>query len=299
MPEDSHRLDVLKTYKLYIAGAFPRSESGRSEPITIPGSGTPPRVMGHSCLASRKDLRDAVVAARKAQPGWKNASAYNRGQILYRMAEMLEGKRAEFVDLLADQPGASRQSANLAVSAAVDRLVHFAGWTDKIAHVLGCQNPVAGPYWNITVPEPTGVIGVVCPADQPLLALVTLVAPLIAAGNAVVVISPAFAPVVSTFGEVCATSDLPGGVINLLTGSHAELVPVLAKHRDLDGIHAAVGGAGLTPDLAKEVQLGTADNLKRVKLRAGINWNNPAECEGLGWIEPFVEFKTTWHPVGA
>jgi acyl-CoA reductase-like NAD-dependent aldehyde dehydrogenase len=293
MAHDAERLGVLKTYKLYIGGAFPRSESGRSE-VIADASGA---VLGHSCKASRKDLREAVGAARKALPGWRNASAYNRGQILYRMAEMLESRRGEFAAIDA--------ATGEAVPAAVDRLVHFAGWTDKIAHMLGCQNAVAGPYWNITVPEPTGVIGVVCPADEPLLALVTLLAPVIASGNTAVVISPAHAAVVSTFGEVCATSDLPGGVVNLLTGAVDELVPVLAKHRDVDGIHATTGGAGLNAELAKEVQLGTADNLKRVKLRASPAWRDPAACEGpggtgsLGWIEPFVEFKTTWHPVGA
>jgi len=310
------RLDILKTFKLYIGGAFPRSESGRSEPI-VDMTG---RVMGHSCKASRKDLRDAVAAARKAQPGWRNATAYNRGQVLYRLAEMVEGKRAEFVSLLRDGGAAIDPEAEVSLS--VDRLVYYAGWTDKFAQVTGAQNPVAGPYWNITVPEPTGVIGVVCPAaagkggpallgpallgpallgpallGPALLGLVTLVAPLIAVGNAVVVISPAYPPVVSVFGEACATSDLPGGVVNLLTGSLDELAPVLAKHRDIDGLHAAIGDDAAA--LAKELRLGVAENLKRVMVRRNVAWTDAAACEGTGWIEPFVEYKTSWHPVGA
>lgn len=287
----TQRLDVLKTFKLYVGGAFPRSESGRSEPITDARGG----VVGHSCRASRKDLRDAVGAARKAQPGWRNATAYNRGQILYRLAEMLQGKRSEFEALLV-QHGSSAAAASDEVAIAVDRLVYYAGWTDKYAQVAGGQNPVAGPYWNISVPEPTGVIGVVCPAAPALTPLVSLIAPVLALGNAVVVISPAYAPVVSVFGEVCATSDLPGGVVNLLTGSLDELAPVLAKHRDVDGIHAGLGAADAA--LAKELRLGAADNLKRVLVRKDVEWS-AAACESPAWIEPFVEFKTSWHPVGA
>ncbi len=278
------RLSVAKTYKLYINGAFPRSESGRAEPVKA-ADGT---LLGHASKASRKDLRDAVLAARGGLARWKAATPYLRGQILYRMAEMLEGKRAEFEQLL-DTPDAPRE-----VAAAVDRLVAFAGWADKYTHVLGCQNAVSAPYWNITVPEPTGVIGIVCPAEHPLLALVGLVAPVICSGNAVVVISSASAPVVSTFGEVCATGDLPAGVVNLLTGSCAELVPVLAQHRDVDGIHAC----GLSADLARACREGTADNLKRVKLRDGVNWFDAAACGSPWWIEPFVEMKTVWHPIG-
>jgi acyl-CoA reductase-like NAD-dependent aldehyde dehydrogenase len=288
------RLDVLKTYKLFVGGAFPRSESGRSEAIVARGGALAGQVVGHSCRASRKDLRDAVTAARKAQPGWRNATAYNRGQILYRMAEMLEAKRAEFVTLLG-QDGVSAADAEHEVTCAVDRLVHFAGWTDKIAQILGGQNPVAAPYWNITVPEPVGVVGIVCPAERALLACVSMIAPVIASGNACVVISPAFAPVVSTLGEVLATSDLPGGVVNLLTGSADELVPILAKHRDVDAAFAA----GVSAELAKELHLGSADNLKRVSVVKAPAWDDAEACEGPGWIEPFLEFKTTWHPVGS
>jgi acyl-CoA reductase-like NAD-dependent aldehyde dehydrogenase len=249
-------------------------------------------VLGHSCKASRKDLRDAVVAARGALSKWKGSTPYLRAQIMYRMAEMLEGQRVQFEQLLTD---AGTSAAKGEVTASIDRLVHYAGWADKYAHVLGCQNPVAAPYWNITVPEPTGVVGVVCPNDHALLALISLVAPVIASGCTCVLISPASPTVVSTLGEVFATSDLPGGVINLLTGSHDELVPVLAKHRDVDAIHAA----GVSEAHAKELHLGTADNLKRVKLRTNIDWTSREACESPWWIESFVESKTVWHPIGA
>ena len=283
---ETPRLDVLKTWKLFIGGAFPRSESGRSEAVVGPEG----RVLGHASKASRKDLREAVVAARKALPGWRGATAYNRGQVLYRVAEMLEARRGD-----AAWDGASRA----ALPIAVDRLVHYAGWTDKLAHVLGGQNAVAGPYWNITVPETVGVVGVVCPAEEPLLALVSLIAPVLAAGGTAVVVTPAFAPAVLTFAEVLATSDVPGGVVNLLTGELGELAPVLAKHRDVDAIHAAVAAGSDGAALAREVSLGTADNLKRVKVRTGVAWRDAAACEHLAWVEPFVEFKTVWHPVGA
>lgn len=284
------RLAVLKTFKLYIGGAFPRSESGRSDPITSADG----RTVGHSCKASRKDLRDAVAAARKALPGWSNATAYNRGQVLYRLAEMIEGKRREFEALLVES-GASAPEATREVPTAIERLVAFAGWADKFAHVVGCQNPVAGPYWTITTPEPTGVMGVVCPNDAPLLALVTLLAPVICVGNTAVVISEAYAPVVSVFGEACATSDVPGGVINLLTGALDELVPVLAKHRDVDGAHALRIG----PALAMALREGAADNLKRVTIRPDGTDIYDAACESPWWLEKLVEFKTVWHPVGA
>lgn len=289
----TNRLSVAKTYKLYINGAFPRSESGRSDPVKAP-DGT---LLGHASKASRKDLRDAVVAARGGLSKWRASTPYLRAQIIYRMAEMLEGKRAEFDALLEGTKAQGHEGTNAAadeVGAAVDRLVAFAGWADKYTHVLGCQNAVSAPYWNITVPEPTGVIGIVCPPERPLLALVSLVAPVICSGNACVVIAPVNAPVVSTFGEVCATGDLPAGVVNLLTGSVDELVPVLARHRDVDGIHAA----GLTAELAKQVREGTADNLKRVKVREGTDWLDGSACASPWWIEPFVEMKTVWHPIG-
>lgn len=301
------RLPVLKTYKLYIGGAFPRTESGRTMPLRVGGAAPEGRIVAHACRASRKDLRDAVAAARKAQPAWAAATGYLRGQILYRLAEMLEGKRPELASLIdarATAEGlpppvgaepAPRLDGQAEVSLSIDRLVAFAGWADKFASVLGGQNAVAGPYWNITVPEPVGVVGVVCPTGLPLLGLVSLVAPALCAGNTAVVVSGADAAVVSTLGEACATSDLPAGVINLLTGDPAELAPVLAAHRDVDAIHAA----GLGPDLARALEAGRADNLKRVTVRRNVPWQDPAACHAPGWIEPLVEFKTVWHPTGA
>ncbi len=291
MSANGPRLDVLKTFKMFIGGAFPRSESGRSNVIKA-ADGT---VMGHSCNASRKDLRDAVAAARAGLSKWKGATAYNRGQVLYRMAEMLQGKRAEFIELLSSR-GAGFEPAQ-EVDASVDRLVYFAGWCDKYQQTLGVQNAVAGPYWNISTPEPTGVIGVVCPAEHPLLAAVTLMAPVICTGNTAVVISPAFAPVVSVFGEVCATSDLPAGVVNLLTGSVDELAPVLAKHRDVDGIVAVAGT--VPPEIAKALREGAADNLKRVRLFNNAPLTDAPTWQTPGLLESTVEIKTVWHPVGS
>jgi acyl-CoA reductase-like NAD-dependent aldehyde dehydrogenase len=219
------------------------------------------------------------------------------------MAEMLQGKRAEFIELLRSEPrgGASGSGLSLApeaeVDASVDRLVYFAGWCDKYQQVLGVQNAVAGPYWNISTPEPTGVIGAVCPADHPLLGAVTLLAPVICTGNTVVVISQAFAPVVSVLGEVLATSDLPAGVVNLLTGSVDELAPVLARHRDVDGIVAIVGT--VSADIAKALREGAADNLKRVRLFKHAALADASAWQSPGLLESTVEIKTVWHPVGS
>jgi acyl-CoA reductase-like NAD-dependent aldehyde dehydrogenase len=288
----SERLDVTKTYKLFIDGKFPRSESGRT--VAIDG-------VGHVSRASRKDLRDAVVAARKALPGWKGATAYLRGQILYRMAEMLEGRRAEFDALLREgtkgrsRGGAKGKAAENEVTAAVDRLVSFAGWADKYQQVLGCNNPVAGPYYNFTVPEPVGVVGVVAPDAPALLALVSLIAPALCAGNTVVAVggeSPAALLVTAVLGEVIATSDIPPGVVNLLTGERAELAPVMASHRDIDALHAA----GVSDELRGVLRAGAAENLKRVTVRDGVDWYDADGCHSPSWIEPLVEMKTIWHP---
>ena len=289
------RLEVPKTYKLFIGGAFPRSESGRSIPVTNAKG----KVLAHISHASRKDLRDAVEAARKAQPKWADATAYNRGQVLYRMAEMLEGKKAEFIGLIGGAAGKKEAEA------AIDRLVCFGGWADKYAQVLGCNNPVAGPFYNFTVPEPTGVVGVMAPDEPGLLGLVSLIAPPLCAGNAVIALAGELHPLIgAVFGEVCATSDIPAGVVNILTGRREELVPQFASHRDIDAIHAA----GLSPDQAKAVREGTADNLKRVFIHQGsgqrrdagaIDWFDDDRCQSPWLIEPFVEMKTMWHPSGA
>ena len=288
----SERLAVSKTYKLFIGGKFPRSESGRTIPVGPDHTGA----AAHVGWASRKDLRDAVAAARKAQEGWANATAYNRGQVLYRMAEMLEGKRAEFAAALASPPGSPNADAE--ITAAVDRLVRFGGWADKYAQVLGCNNPVAGPYYNFTTPEPTGVVAAVAPDEPPLLALVTLIAPPLCAGNAVVAVSgesPAALLSAAIFGEVLATSDVPAGVVNILTGRRDELIPFIAGHRDID----AVAAAGMSDDHARALREGAAENVKRVTVRDGVDWWNDDDSESPWSIEPFVEFKTVWHPSGA
>ncbi len=293
MPE---RLDVLKTYKLFIGGKFPRSESGRS--LLVAGS--------HVARASRKDLRDAVEAARKAQPGWAAASAYNRGQVLYRLAEMMEGKRGEFEEALARGAKARRgrgakgqtyaTNTGREVAAAIDRVTCFAGWADKYAQVLGCQNPVAGPYYNFTVPEPTGVVGVIAPDAPGLLGLVSLLAPPLCAGNAMVALgSERFPTSAAILAEACATSDVPPGVVNILTGLRGDLVPHFASHRDIDAIHAA----GMTPGEAKTLREGVAENLKHVVVRDAVDWSSDEVCHSPEWIEPFAEMKTIWHPSAA
>lgn len=285
------RLPVLKTYKLYLNGAFPRSEAGRTQPIEDARG----RVLGHVCLASRKDLRDAVAAAAAAFPGWSGHDAYLRGQILYRMAEMLEGKAQEFAAALAATVPGGLRRARREVVAAVDRLVCFAGWADKHAQVLGNGNPVPGPYYNFTIPQPTGVVGVVAPGEEPLLALVSLLAPPLCAGNAIVALgSPAHPLATALLGEVAATSDVPAGALNLLTCTRGELLEVLAGHREVAAIHAA----GCRPEERRLLEAGAAENVKRVKVRGlrGAAWYDEAACHSPDWIEPFLEMKTIWHP---
>ncbi len=227
------RLDVRKTYKLFIGGAFPRSESGRSYPVT----GADGALLAHAARASRKDARDAVTVARAAVGKWSAATAYNRGQVLYRVAELLEGRTEQFAECCVDAEGLSAAAARRVVAAAIDRWVWYAGWPDKIAQIAGSANPVAGPYFNFSVPEPTGVVAVVAPARSSLLGLVSVLAPVIATGNtAVVVASEAFPLPAITLAEVLATSDVPGGVVNVLTGTVAELAPVLAGHMDVNAI---------------------------------------------------------------
>lgn len=288
MPES--RLTVRKTYKLYIGGAFPRSESGRSYLVATP-DGSP---LANAALASRKDLRDAVVAARKAQPGWAGATAYLRGQVIYRVAEMLEGRRAQFVDALMAGQGLTSEAAAAEVGGSVDRLVWYAGWADKYAQVAGSANPVAGPYFDFSIPEPTGVVGVLAPQVSSLLGLVSVVAPVITTGNAVVVVASEARPLPALdLSEVLATSDLPGGVVNILTGRTAELAPVLAAHRDVEALDLA--GA---PDGAEaELETMAADNVKRVLRRARPEPDWSAEPSPARMLF-FTEVKTVWHPVG-
>ncbi len=284
------RVAVRKTYKLYIGGAFPRSESGRSYIVSSP-DGNP---LANAALASRKDLRDAVVAARKAQPGWAAATAYLRGQVLYRVAEMLEGRRAQFIEALVAGEGLTAEAASSSVDASVDRVVWYAGWADKLAQVAGSANPVAGPYFNISIPEPTGVVGVLAPQASSLLGLVSVVAPVITSGNAAVVVASEDHPLPALdLAEVMATSDLPGGVVNILSGRSAELAPVLAAHRDVEAIDLAGAPEGFDARLEEAA----ADNVKRVLRREqpAPDW---AAAPGPERMLFFVEIKTVWHPLG-
>jgi acyl-CoA reductase-like NAD-dependent aldehyde dehydrogenase len=276
------RLPVRRTAKLSIGGQFPRSESGRTyEVVSADG-----RFLAHAARASRKDLRDAVVAARGALAGWAARTAYNRGQILYRVAEIIEGRRAQLEDELRDSGAADPADE---VSRAIDRWVWYAGWADKIAQVAGGANPVAGPYFNFTVPEPTGVVGIIAPAEPSLLGLVSRIAPVIVSGNVAVAVASESSPLPAvSLAEALATADVPGGVINVLTGSPSELVPWLAAHMDVNAIDLT----GCPDDLIPEAERAAADNVKRVH-RAG-----PAE-QHLSEITAFVEFKTVWHPMGA
>jgi len=281
------RLDVRKTYKLFIGGAFPRSESGRSYPVAGP-DGT---LLAHAARASRKDARDAVVAARKAVAGWSGATAYNRGQVLYRVAELLEGREAQFATEIVKNEGLSAREAARTVAEAIDRWVWFAGWPDKVAQVAGGANAVAGPYFNFSVPEPTGVVAVLAPADSGLLGLVSVLAPVIATGNTAVVVASEAAPLPAvTLAEVLATSDVPGGVVNILTGRQAELAPVLAAHMDVNAIDLTGAPAGGRAELERLA----AGNVKRV-FAAEEDW---AAAPSPARMLAFLEIKTVWHAVG-
>ncbi len=279
----ARRLPVAKTYKLFIDGAFPRSESGRTFPVHGP-DGT---LLANAAQASRKDLRDAVRTARAAQEGWAARTAYNRGQVLYRVAEMLEGRRTELATLLS-YTGLGTEAAEEEVEATIDRWVWYAGWSDKVHHVLGTVNPVAGPYFNFTVPEPTGVVGLVAPARPALLGLVSRLVPAIVGGNTVVVVTGGDASLVAvTLSEVLATSDVPAGVVNVLTGERAELLPWLISHLDVN----AVDLTGADDDLEAEVVAQAAANVKRVVF-------GDVEEESPYTIADFMEMKTLWHPIG-
>ncbi|MBO0652872.1 aldehyde dehydrogenase family protein [Streptomyces triculaminicus] len=287
--KQTDRLSVFKTYKLFVGGKFPRSESGRVYEVTDSKG----KWLANAPLSSRKDGRDAVVAARKAFGGWSGATAYNRGQILYRVAEMLEGRRDQFVAEVADAEGLSKSKAAAQVDAAIDRWVWYAGWTDKIAQVVGGTNPVAGPFFNVSSPEPTGVVAVVAPQESSLLGLVSVIAPVIAAGNTVVVIASEKSPLPAlSLGEVLATSDVPGGVVNILSGKASEISPSLAAHQDVNAIDLA----GADEELAKALEVAAADNLKRVVRPQAVDW---AADPGTGRLTAFLETKTVWHPTGS
>jgi acyl-CoA reductase-like NAD-dependent aldehyde dehydrogenase len=288
----STRLDVRKTYKLYIGGKFVRSESGKY----LEAKGPDGAHLDNYCWASRKDFRDAVVAARAAQDGWAKATAYNRGQILYRAAEMLESRREALAAEVSRSHGVTLEQARTGVGRVCDRLVHHAGWTDKYQQVFGSVNPVASPHFNFTTPEPMGVVVVLAPDLPVLLPMVSLLLPVILSGNTAIVIPSERAPLPAlSFAEILATSDLPGGVVNILAGKRAELAPHIASHMD---VNAIVDGAGV-PDISAQLQAGVATNLKRYFNHAlpEADWFTE-RGEDPYWILDTVEMKTAWHPIG-
>jgi acyl-CoA reductase-like NAD-dependent aldehyde dehydrogenase len=279
---------VLKTYKLYIGGAFPRSESGRTYPVRDRRGG----FAANAAQASKKDARDAVAASRKACGPWAGATAYNRGQVIYRIAEMLQGRRAQFAELLVGE-GARRPAAERTVDAAIDRVVHYAGWTDKLAAVFGGANPVAGPYFSFSVPEPTGVVAAFAPPEDSLLGLISVVLPVITGGNSVVVVASPDRPLPAvTLAEVLATSDLPGGVVNVLTGDPAEIGPHLAAHGDVNALDLT----GVDGELRTELQRAAAGTVKRVY--APSRMPDFTRAPGTSRLRAFLETKTVWHPSG-
>lgn len=325
-------LEVTKTYKLFINGAFPRTESGRSLVIHSRNSTQAnPVVFAHTCHASRKDLRESVEAARAALPKWSSTAPYTRGQILYRLAEMMQGKAAELADAL-EHVASTSSSTNPAlksstkvttsvrsnarttmraiahtnqatssrtlsprdeVSLAIDTVVHHAGWADKLAQVLGTNNPVSGPYYNFTIPEPVGVTACIAPDAPPLLGLVSLLAPALATGSTTIVIASDANPIPACIlAEACATSDIPAGVVNILTGLRDELLTHIAQHRDIDAILAA----SPSPANAAIIRTGVAESIKRVSIFEPADWKASRATHGLSWIEPSVEYKTIWHP---
>ncbi|RSM54206.1 aldehyde dehydrogenase [Amycolatopsis sp. WAC 01376] len=286
----SDRISVAKTYKLYIGGKFPRSESGRVYPVTDSKG----KFLANASHASRKDVRDAVSAARKAFGGWSAATAYNRGQVLYRVAEMLEGRREQFVAEVAASEGIAAKKAQSLVDASIDRWVWYAGWTDKIATVLGGANPVAGPYFSFTVPEPTGVVGVLAPQQSSLLGLVSVLAPVLATGSTAVVVSSADRPLPAiTLSEVLATSDLPGGVANILTGRASELGSWLASHGDVNALDPTGAEPSARADLARDA----AGTVKRVLTVPDVEPDWTADAD-IARLRRYLEAKTVWHPLG-
>jgi acyl-CoA reductase-like NAD-dependent aldehyde dehydrogenase len=290
------RLEVRKTYKLYIDGEFPRTESGRAYEV-FDAKG---HLLANACRGTRKDIRDAVRAARKAQPGWGAKTAFNRSQILYRIAELMEGRRDQFIAEVMAAEGVGRQRAMRAVDTAIDRWVWYAGWADKYSQIIGSVNPVNGSYFNFSVPEPTGVVGVIAPEGSSLLGLVSRLAPVIVSGNAAVVIASESRPLAAvTLTEVFATSDVPGGVANLITGLRRELVQHLAGHMDVNGLDAF----GLDPSQATAIEELATENVKRMARPPsrgldGYDWRK-ANAQSPYLIGQFVETKTVWHPIGS
>ncbi len=285
-------LTITKTPKCYVGGAFIRSESGQVAPLNDPSGA----FFANIPLCTRKDLRNAVEAAAKAGPAWASRNAYNRGQILYRLAEMLEARAAEMSEAVS-LGGVSPKDADREVRAAIERIVHYAGWTDKYQALLGSVNPVSSPHFNFTVTEPMGIIGIIAPDEVPLLGLLSLVLPAITSGNTVVALASTTQPYPAILlGEMLATSDLPGGVVNLLTGRRGDLIPTFATHAHLRGLSAVAN-----PDESKTLQIGAADSVKRLKLipaETPTDWFSE-KAQGLYQIRDHLESKTTWHPIGA
>ena len=285
------RLTVPKTYKLYIGGKFPRTESGRSIPVQDRKGNT----AAHICHASRKDFREAVEVAAKAASSWAGITGYLRGQILYRMAEMLEGRREEFASAICVTSSVTIAAARKEVDASIDRLVCFAGWTDKYQQVLGCQNPVASNFYNFTIPVSQGVTCVIAPDEPSLLGLITLIAAPLCAGNTVIALGSVHHPIpTAIFGEVCQTSDVPAGAINVLTGTRSDLIEQIATHRQV----ASINAAGLRKQDRVAIEIGAANSIKRVHFvsLSGNEWYDPKLAASPWAIEPFVEMKTIWHP---
>ena len=289
------RIPVRKTYKLYVGGQFPRSESGRSYVVRAPG-GT---ALANAVRSSRKDVRDAVRLARGAAADWAGKTAMNRGQVLYRVAELMEGRREQFVDEVGAAEGVSSIRAQALVDRSIDRWVWYAGWADKLSQVLGTVNPVGAPYFNFTIPEATGVVGVVAPDSSSLLGLVSRVAPVVVGGNTVVVLASETRPLPAvTLGEVLATSDVPAAVINILTGLRSELVPVLAGHMDVN----ALDTWGVPREMREQVETSAMESVKRVSRPPrdtdAFDWLDDGRAQRPEWIARFLEMKTVWHPIG-
>ena len=291
------RLPVTKTPKVYVGGQFIRSESGRVFPIHKPKLKGEAVLLGNIPQCTRKDLRNAVEAAAKAGPDWAQRTPYNRGQILYRLGEMLESRSTEMADALVISGAATKAAATKEVTAAVDRLIYYAGWSDKYEQVLGNTNPVAGPFFNFTVAEPMGIIGIIADDEFPLLGLLSQIAPVIVSGNVCVCLASQEYPYPAiVLGELLAVSDLPGGVVNILTGFRKELVPTFATHTHIRGVSAVV-----SQEEKKQLQLGAAESIKRVRARKRddeIDWTGE-KAQSVYEIRDFIEFKTTWHPIGA
>ncbi|CAN5403295.1 aldehyde dehydrogenase family protein [soil metagenome] len=285
----SNRIDVLKTYKTYVGGAFPRSESGHTYPV----KNSDGKLIANACRCTRKDVRDGMVKARSAFSGWKSRSAYNRGQILYRIAEILEGRREQFIQELELQ-GFKKKAAAIEIELSVDRLIYYAGWTDKISQVFGTVNPVASSHFNFSMPAPTGIVGIIAPEKSPLLGFISLMTPVIAGGNTALILSTESKPLSAvSFGEVLHASDVPAGVVNILTGYQNEMVSHLTAHMDLN----AVFNANINMDIRKQIDENCALNVKR---RRHVNVNDWTDnsLETPYYIMDFQETKTTWHPIG-